>query len=397
MTSLPAGIRGIDQLDARGKTVFVRADLNVPMRNRQITDELRLLSSLPTIQKLLAQNARIIVASHLGRPKGESDSDFSLQPVAARLGELLGVPIAFASDVAGPDTVQKLSVLPFGSVLMLENLRFHPGETTNDPQFVQQLAQLADAYVNDAFGASHRAHASVCGIAETLDSYAGHLLASELSVLAKLVDKPERPYVAILGGAKVSDKLGVIENLLTRVDAIAVGGAMSSTFLAAKGFSVGTSRVESDQIDTVRGLLETAANRGVEIHLPTDVTVADEFAETAHATVVAVDAIPKGSMSLDIGPETQQRYADLVSTAHTVFWNGPMGVFEWERFASGTRAVAVAVAKSAAYTVVGGGDSAAAIRQMGMADAVNHVSTGGGAALELLEGKALPGVIALQV
>lgn len=397
MTSLPAGIRGIDQLDARGKTVFVRADLNVPMRNRQITDELRLLSSLPTIQKLLAQNARIIVASHLGRPKGESDSDFSLQPVATRLGELLGVPIAFASDVAGPDTVQKLSVLPFGSVLMLENLRFHPGETTNDPQFVQQLAQLADAYVNDAFGASHRAHASVCGIAETLDSYAGHLLASELSVLAKLVDKPERPYVAILGGAKVSDKLGVIENLLTRVDAIAVGGAMSSTFLAAKGFSVGTSRVESDQIDTVRGLLETAANRGVEIHLPTDVTVADEFAETAHATVVAVDAIPKGSMSLDIGPETQQRYADLVSTAHTVFWNGPMGVFEWERFASGTRAVAVAVAKSAAYTVVGGGDSAAAIRQMGMADAVNHVSTGGGAALELLEGKALPGVIALQV
>lgn len=397
MTSLPAGIRGIDQLDARGKTVFVRADLNVPMRNRQITDELRLLSSLPTIQKLLAQNARIIVASHLGRPKGESDSDFSLQPVATRLGELLGVPIAFASDVAGPDTVQKLSVLPFGSVLMLENLRFHPGETTNDPQFVQQLAQLADAYVNDAFGASHRAHASVCGIAETLDSYAGHLLASELSVLAKLVDKPERPYVAILGGAKVSDKLGVIENLLTRVDAIAVGGAMSSTFLAAKGFSVGTSRIESDQIDTVRGLLETAANRGVEIHLPTDVTVADEFAETAHATVVAVDAIPEGSMSLDIGPETQQRYADLVSTAHTVFWNGPMGVFEWERFASGTRAVAVAVAQSAAYTVVGGGDSAAAIRQMGMADAVNHVSTGGGAALELLEGKALPGVIALQV
>lgn len=397
MTSLPAGIRGIDELDARGKTVFVRADLNVPMRNRQITDELRLLSSLPTIQKLLAQNARIIVASHLGRPKGESDSDFSLQPVATRLGEMLGVPIAFASDVAGPDTVQKLSVLPFGSVLMLENLRFHPGETTNDPQFVQQLAQLADAYVNDAFGASHRAHASICGIAETLDSYAGHLLASELSVLAKLVDKPERPYVAILGGAKVSDKLGVIENLLTRVDAIAVGGAMSSTFLAAKGFSVGTSRIESDQIDTVRGLLETAANRGVEIHLPTDVTVADEFAETAHATVVAVDGIPEGSMSLDIGPETQQRYADLVSTAHTVFWNGPMGVFEWERFASGTRAVAVAVAKSAAYTVVGGGDSAAAIRQMGMADAVNHVSTGGGAALELLEGKALPGVIALQV
>ena len=397
MTSLPAGIRGIDQLDARGKTVFVRADLNVPMRNRQITDELRLLSSLPTMQNLLAQNARIIVASHLGRPKGESDPDFSLQPVATRLGELLGVPIAFASDVAGPDTAQKLSVLPFGSVLMLENLRFHPGETTNDPQFVQQLAQLADVYVNDAFGASHRSHASVSGIAETLDSYAGHLLASELSVLANLVDGPERPYVAILGGAKVSDKLGVIANLLTRVDAIAVGGAMSSTFLAAKGLSVGTSRIESDQIDTVRGLLETAANRGVEIHLPTDVTVADEFAETAHATVVAVDAIPEGAMSLDIGPETQQRYADLVSTAHTVFWNGPMGVFEWERFASGTRAVAVAVAQSAGYTVVGGGDSAAAIRQMGMADAVNHVSTGGGAALELLEGKALPGVTALQV
>jgi phosphoglycerate kinase len=395
MSRLPAGIRGIDQLDADGKTVLVRADLNVPMRDGVITDELRLMSSLPTITALLDQDAKVIVASHLGRPKGTPDPAFSLQPVAKRLAELLDRPVVMASDVAGADAKAKAAGLAPGSVLVLENVRFEPGETANDAAFAAALAGLADVYVNDAFGASHRAHASIVGVAALLDSYAGRLLEQELAVLYALVTEPDRPYIAVLGGSKVSDKLGVIENLLRRVDALAVGGAMSSTFLAANGLSVGTSRVEEDQIDTVRAVLAIAEDLGVTIHLPTDVVVADTFSETAQPATVTVESIPAGSMALDIGPDTTRRYATLVTEASTVFWNGPMGVFEWDRFAAGTRGVAEAVAQTRAYTVVGGGDSAAAIRQMGLDAAVDHVSTGGGAALELLEGKDLPGVVAL--
>ena len=395
MSRLPAGIRGIDQLDAGGKTVLVRADLNVPMRDGAITDELRLMSSLPTITALLDQDAKVIVASHLGRPKGAPDPAFSLQPVATRLAELLDGSVVMASDVAGADAKAKAAALAPGSVLVLENVRFEPGETANDAALAAALAGLADVYVNDAFGASHRAHASIVGVATLLDSYAGRLLEQELAVLYALVTAPDRPYIAVLGGSKVSDKLGVIENLLRRVDALAVGGAMSSTFLAANGLSVGMSRVEEDQIDTVRAVLAIAEDLGVTIHLPTDVVVADTFSETAQPTTVTVEAIPADAMALDIGPDTARRYATLVTEASTVFWNGPMGVFEWERFAAGTRGVAEAVAKTRAYTVVGGGDSAAAIRQMGLDASVDHVSTGGGAALELLEGKDLPGVVAL--
>jgi phosphoglycerate kinase len=395
MTLLPDGVRGLDALNAEAKTVFLRADLNVPMHDGAITDELRLLSSVPTMKHLLAQNARLVVASHLGRPKGAVNPDFSLQPVAKRLGELLDVDVIMADDVAGPDAQAKAASLKNGAVLLLENLRFEPGETVNDHAFATALASLADVYVNDAFGASHRAHASIVGVAEQLDAYAGLLLAKELTVLNTLVSNPERPYVAILGGAKVSDKLGVIENLLKRVDAIVVGGAMASTLLAAQGHDVGVSRIETDQVDTVRALLAIAEDLGITIHLPSDVVVTREFSETAEAQVVPVTAIPADAMSLDIGPDTTARYAAVVGSAATVFWNGPMGVFEWDRFAAGTRQVAEAVAHCKGYTVVGGGDSAAAIRQMGLDHAVDHVSTGGGAALELLEGKALPGVVAL--
>lgn len=396
MTRLPDGVRGIDALDAAGKTVFLRADLNVPMRDGVITDELRILSSLPTINQLLAQKAKMVVASHLGRPKGVPDPAFSLRPVAARLQELLDCNVTFASDVAGSDAQRKATALTEGSVLLLENLRFEPGETANAPAFAAALAALADVYVNDAFGASHRAHASIVGVAESLDGYAGLLLEKELSVLHSLVTDPQRPYIAILGGAKVSDKIGVIENLLRRVDGIAVGGAMASTLLAAQGVNVGISRIEEDQFETVRGLLAIAEDLGVTIHLPTDVVVANEFSQTATPTTLPITAFPSDAMSLDIGPETSHHYAQLVATASTVFWNGPMGVSEWDAYAAGTRHVAEAVAQSSAYTVVGGGDSAAAIRRLGLDAQVDHVSTGGGAALELLEGKALPGVSALQ-
>ncbi|MEX2532512.1 MAG: phosphoglycerate kinase [Nitriliruptoraceae bacterium] len=396
MTPLPEGVRGIDALQVDGRTVFLRADLNVPMRDGVITDELRIISSLPTINRLLAQNAKIVIASHLGRPNGTVDPALSLQPIATRLGELLDCDVTFAADVAGDDAQTKAEQLKPGSVLLLENLRFEPGETANDPLFASALAGLADVYVNDAFGASHRAHASIVGVAKKLDGYAGLLLEKELSVLYSLVTEPERPYIALLGGSKVSDKLGVIENLLRRVDSIAVGGAMASTLLAAQGVTVGISRIEEDQIDTVRALLAIAEDLGVAIHLPTDVVVVTEFAKDATPSTVPVTAIPSDAMSLDIGPDTSRRFAELVASASTVFWNGPMGVSEWDAFAAGTRQVAEAVAHCTGYTVVGGGDSAAAIRRLGLDGKVDHVSTGGGAALELLEGKTLPGVSALQ-
>lgn len=397
MTSeLLAGVRTLPDLDAEGKRVFVRADLNVPLRDGAITDDLRVQSSVPTLRALLDQGARVIVASHLGRPKGAPDPASSMAAVGTRLQELLSTEVLTADDVVGEDARAKAEALQPGQVLLLENLRWDPGETANDDDFAAALASLADVYVDDAFGASHRAHASISGIPALIPGYAGLLLERELDVLGGLLEDPARPYVAVLGGAKVSDKLTVLENLLQRVDVLAVGGAMAFTFLVAEGVDVGTSRVETDQVETVGRLVTAARERGVEILLPTDVVVAPDFAEDAPATTVAAGEIPADQMGLDIGPETAAAYAAAITGAGSVFWNGPMGVFEWEPFAAGTRTIAEAIANSDGFTVVGGGDSAAAIRAFGLDEQVDHVSTGGGASLELLEGKELPGVVALR-
>lgn len=391
-----AGVRTLPDLDAEGKQVFVRADLNVPLRDGAITDDLRVQSSVPTLRALLDQGASVVVASHLGRPKGTPDPASSMAAVGTRLQELLSTEVLTANDVVGEDARAKAAALEPGQVLLLENLRWDPGETANDDDFADALASLADAYVDDAFGASHRAHASISGIPERIPGYAGLLLERELEVLGGLLEDPSRPYVAVLGGAKVSDKLTVLENLLQRVDVLAVGGAMAYTFLLAEGVDVGTSRVEADQVETVGRLVAAARERGVEVLLPTDVVVAAQFEETAPATTVEVGAIPSDQMGLDVGPRTAEAYASAIAGAGSVFWNGPMGVFEWEPFAAGTRTVAEAIASSDGFTVVGGGDSAAAIRTFGLDERVDHVSTGGGASLELLEGKELPGVVALR-
>ncbi len=394
--SLLDGVKTLDQLDGSGRRVFVRADLNVPLRDGAVSDDLRVQSSVATLQRLLDQGAAVVVASHLGRPKGAPDPASSMAAVGARLAELLGREVQIATDVVGDDARAKAAALESGQVLLLENLRWEPGETANDPALADALADFADVYVDDAFGASHRAHASISGVPARLPGYAGLLLARELEVLGGLLTDPARPYVAVLGGAKVSDKLTVLENLLQRVDAIAVGGAMAFTFLVAEGHDVGASRVEADQVDTVRELVERARARGVDVLLPTDVVIAPTFAEDAPASTVAVDAIPSDQMGLDVGPDTAAAYAAAIGSAGSIFWNGPMGVFEWDAFAGGTRTVARAIADADGFTVVGGGDSAAAIRSFGLDDRVDHVSTGGGASLELLEGKDLPGVAALR-
>ena len=397
MTSpLLDGVRTLADLDPAGKQVFVRSDLNVPIRDGVITDELRLQASLPTLQRLLDGGASVVVASHLGRPKGAPDPDSSMAPVGARLAELLDTEVVVATDVVGDDARARTAALEPGQVVLLENLRWDPGETANDDTFSEALASFCDAYVNDAFGAAHRAHASISGIPARRPGYAGLLLERELEVLGGLLADPARPYLAILGGAKVSDKLTVLENLLQRVDVIAVGGAMAYTFLLAEGIDVGTSRVEADQVDTVRDLVADARQRDVRVLLPTDVVLASSFAEDATSTTAAAGSIPEDQMGLDVGPQTAETYAAAIADAGSVFWNGPMGVFEWEAFSGGTKTVARAMAATSAFTVVGGGDSAAAIRSFGLDDQVDHVSTGGGASLELLEGKDLPGVVALR-
>jgi phosphoglycerate kinase len=390
------GVPTLDDLDAQGRTVFLRADLNVPLRDGEVADELRLQASLGSIERLRDQGARIVVASHLGRPKGEPDPATSMAPVGTRLDALLGGGVEVARDVVGPDARAKAAGLADGGVLLLENLRWDPGETANDDAFADALASLAEIYVDDAFGAAHRAHASISGVPARLPGYAGVLLARELDVLGALLDEPARPYVAVLGGAKVSDKLTVLENLLDRVDAIAVGGAMAFTFLVAEGHDVGSSRVERDQVDTVRDLVARARGRGVEVLLPSDVVVAPEFDEHATATTVDVEEMPGDQMGLDVGPVTAEAYGRTIEGAGSVFWNGPMGVFEWAAFANGTRTVAESMARAPGFTVVGGGDSAAAVRALGLDGEVDHVSTGGGASLELLEGRDLPGVVALR-
>jgi phosphoglycerate kinase len=383
-------------LDVAGRRVLVRADLNVPLRDGAVADDLRIAASLPTLQHLLERGAAVIVCSHLGRPAGPGDLGTSLRPVAARLAALLGRDVMLAGDVAGEDARARAAALRPGEILLLENVRWEQGETEGDRGLAERLAALADLYVDDAFGAAHRAHASISEVPAILPGAAGLLLERELEVLGALRDAPARPYVAILGGAKVSDKLVVLERLLERVDVLAVGGAMASTFQLAAGRAVGMSRVEEDRAATVAALVTAARARGVDVILPVDLVVAADFDRDAIPEVVEADAMPSDRMSLDIGPRSAARIAEVVAGAGAVFWNGPMGVSEWPAFAAGTRTVAEAMADSAAFTVVGGGDSAAAVRSLGLDHRMDHVSTGGGASLELLEGRELPGVEALR-
>jgi phosphoglycerate kinase len=389
--------RGIDGLgDLRGRGVLVRVDLNVPLAEGRVTDDTRIRAALPTIAELRDRGARLILCSHLGRPRGARDPALSLRPVAVRLGELVNAPVAFAEDCVG-DTAEAAAVaLADGDVLLLENLRYHAEEEQNDPAFAAALARLADVYVNDAFGAAHRAHASTEGVAHLLPAAAGHLLRRELETLGTLLDDPARPFVAIIGGAKVTDKIGVIERLAEVADEILIGGAMAFTFAAANGGCVGDSKHEGeDGQETARRGERRAAEHGHALQLPEDTVAADRFAADAAIRVVPTMSVPAGWMGLDIGPAAAAAYAGRVGMAATVFWNGPMGVFELEPFAGGTRTVAEAVAACTGTTVVGGGDSVAAVVQMGLGDRITHVSTGGGASLELLEGKSLPGVDAL--
>jgi phosphoglycerate kinase len=385
-------LRTVEAADVRGRRVLVRNDFNVPLDDGRVTDDLRIRAAVPTLRWLVEHGGRVISCSHLGRPKGKRDERYSLAPVVPVLAAHLGREVRFVDDVVGESAQAAARQLTDGEVMLLQNLRFEPGETDNDPEFADRLAALAELYVDDAFGAAHRAHASVVGVAERLPAYAGYLLATEVRVLSRLLEDPDRPFVAVLGGSKVSDKLAVLDNLLGRVDSLVIGGGMCFTFLAAQGLEVGDSLFEKDQVDAVRQLAARAEREGKRLLLPTDVVVADDFAEDANTRTVPVDGIEPGWRGLDIGPETAAAFAAEIARARTVFWNGPMGVFEWEPFAAGTRRVAEAVAASDAYTVVGGGDSAAAVAQLGLADRIDHMSTGGGASLELLEGKTLPGV-----
>jgi 3-phosphoglycerate kinase len=386
----------VKEIDAKGKRVLVRVDFNVPMEDGKITDETRIVASLPTLEYLKEQGARVILMSHLGRPKGRPDPALRLDPVATRLGELMGLPVRKVDDCIGEEVEEAVRALGPGEFLLLENLRFHPEEEANDPEFARALARLGDVYVNDAFGAAHRAHASTEGVAHYLPAVAGLLLARELEVLGKALESPDRPFVAILGGAKVGDKIGVIENLVSKVDVLVIGGGMAYTFLKAKGLEIGKSLLDESRIDYVKELLARAEKGEIRLVLPEDVVVADSFAPDANSQVVPVDAIPADWEGMDIGPRTREAIAQVVKSAKTILWNGPMGVFEFAAFSHGTRAVAQAVADSGAFSIVGGGDSAAAVQQAGLADKISHVSTGGGASLEFLEGKELPGVAALM-
>jgi len=392
----------LEELEVKGKRVFLRCDLNVPLKDGVIKDDGRIRASLPTIQYLLDQGASLVIAAHLGRPKGEAKPELSLAPVATRLGELLGMPIKFATAVTGPEVTEAANSLIPGEILLLENIRFSAAETSKEESeraaLASELAKLADAYVGDGFGAVHRKHASVYDLPKLLPNAAGYLVSAEVEVLKKLTQNPDRPYGVVLGGAKVSDKIGVIANLLEKVNVIAIGGGMLFTFLAAQGKEIGTSLVEVDLIPTVKELLERAKANGVELLLPTDIMIAAAFAADSPATLVSADAIPADQMGLDIGPETAAAFAEAITGCKTVFWNGPMGVFEFAAFSGGTKEVASALTKVSGLCVVGGGDSAAAVRALGFADSdFGYISTGGGASLEYLEGKELPGLVALGI
>ncbi|AET70834.1 3-phosphoglycerate kinase [Desulfosporosinus orientis DSM 765] len=389
--------KSIKDVEVRGKRVLVRVDFNVPLNEQgQITNDTRIQAALPTITYLIKEGARVILASHLGRPKGQVNPKYSLAPVAQRLNELLGQEVAFAKDCVGDAAMEAVSKLQDGQVLLLENLRFHAEEEKNDPAFAQKLAWLAELFVNDAFGTAHRAHASTEGVTHYIPAVCGFLMQKEVEFMGNALEKPEHPFVAIIGGAKVSDKIGVIENLLDKVDALIIGGGMANTFLKAQGFNVGKSLLEEEKVDLAKELIDKAKMKGVKLELPTDVVAAQAFqADAAHRTV-KVSEIGDGEMALDIGAESAESFAALIATARTVIWNGPMGVFEMEAFAKGTEQIAQAVAACTGVTIVGGGDSVAAVKKMKVGDHMTHISTGGGASLEFLEGKVLPGVAALQ-
>ncbi len=393
-----ADLKTIDQLDASGKRVVMRVDFNVPVKDGVVTDDTRIKAALPTIKHLLEQGARLVLMSHRGRPSGEGfEEEFSLRPAALRLSELLGSPVVFATDVVGPDAQAKAASLKDGQVLLIENLRFDKREKKNDPAFCEELARLGDVYVNDAFGTAHRAHASTAGLANLLPAYAGYLMANEVSTLTGMLDQPKRPFVAILGGSKVSDKIQVIDTLMDKADTLIIGGGMCFTFLLAQGKKVGTSLKEEDWVERAGEMVKRAAEKDVKLLLPVDVVVADKFAEDANTKTVTVDEIPDDMMGLDIGPETAKIYAQAIAEGKTVFWNGPMGVFEMDAFAVGTKDVALAVAANKeADTIIGGGDSVAAVNKFDLADQMTFISTGGGASMELVEGKELPGVAALM-
>lgn len=383
-------------IDVKGKRVFVRVDFNVPMADGVITDETRIRAAIPTIEYLVEQGAKVILASHLGRPKGEVKEDMRLTAVGIRLTEILGKPVTKLDESIGEAVETAVANMQNGDIVLLENVRFHAGEEKNDPALAEQFAKLADVYVNDAFGAAHRAHASTEGIAKHIPAVSGFLMQKELDVLGKALSNPERPFTAIIGGAKVKDKIGVIESLLEKVDHLIIGGGLSFTFIKAQGHDIGKSLLEEDKIELAKSFIEKAHAKGVKLHMPIDAVVANEFSKDAETKVVDVDAIPADWMGLDIGPKTAARYAEVIQNSKLIIWNGPMGVFELEPFANGTKTVADAMAATAGYTVIGGGDSAAAVEKFEVADKMDHISTGGGASLELMEGKELPGIVALN-
>jgi 3-phosphoglycerate kinase len=386
----------VEDLDVKGKRVLVRCDFNVPLKDGIITDDKRIRESLPTIKYLIDNGAHVILCSHLGRPKGEFKPEFSLAPVAARLSELLGKDVVMASDVVGNDAKAKAAALGDGDVMLLENVRYHKEETDNDAGFSKELASLAELYVNDAFGTSHRAHASTAGVADYLPAACGYLIQKEIEIMGGALNNPKRPFVAILGGAKVSDKIGVIENLIEKVDTLIVGGGMAYTFRKAQGGQIGDSLLEEDKLELAVSLMEKAAAKGVEFLLPVDNVVGDKFDANCECKTVDSNDIPDGWMGLDIGPATVTLFSEAIKGAGTVVWNGPMGVFEFEKFANGTEMIAKAVAESGAVSIIGGGDSAAAVVKLGYAEKMTHISTGGGASLEFLEGLELPGIAALN-
>lgn len=387
----------IEDISVESKKVLVRVDFNVPLNEKgEITDETRIQAALPTIKYLLDHHAKVILCSHLGRPKGEVKPEFSLAPVAKRLQVLLDTKVTFAKDVIGPSADEAVANIQDGEVVLLENLRFHKEETKNDPEFAKKLASYADIFVNDAFGTAHRAHASTEGVTHYLPSVAGFLIKKELEFMGGALENPQRPFVAILGGAKIADKIPVIENLFNKVDCLIIGGGMANTFLAAQGYHMGKSLVDADSIGLANELLKKAKLKGVKILLPIDVVAADAFSNDAKTVMVPVDSIPEGYMALDVGSSTTMIFAEEINRAKTVIWNGPMGVAEMPNFAGGTRAVAEALASTSATTIIGGGDSAAAVKNLGFGDKMSHISTGGGASLEFLEGKELPGIAALD-
>ncbi|ABY46078.1 phosphoglycerate kinase [Bacillus mycoides] len=389
--------KSIRDVDLKGKRVFCRVDFNVPMKEGKITDETRIRAALPTIQYLIEQGAKVILASHLGRPKGQAVEELRLTPVAARLGELLGKDVKKADEAFGPVAQEMVAAMNEGDVLVLENVRFYAGEEKNDAELAKEFAALADIFVNDAFGAAHRAHASTAGIADYLPAVSGLLMEKELDVLGKALSNPERPFTAIIGGAKVKDKIGVIRHLLDKVDNLIIGGGLAYTFVKALGHEIGLSLCENDKIELAKEFMQLAKEKGVNFYMPVDVVITEEFSETATTQIVGIDSIPSTWEGVDIGPKTREIYADVIKNSKLVVWNGPMGVFEMTPFAEGTKAVGQALADAEdTYSVIGGGDSAAAVEKFGMADKMSHISTGGGASLEFMEGKELPGVVCLN-